>query len=67
MHVEKMDEYRMARRVLVAEISGGRVRGRPRLGWMDGVKVSLGNRGMTVVAARQCANDRKEWRALVHM
>ena len=29
-----MDEYRMARRVL-AEVSGGRVQGRPRLGWMD--------------------------------
>ena len=24
------------------------VRDRPRLGWMDGVKVALGNRGMTV-------------------
>ena len=31
-HVERMDEYRMARRVLMAEVSGGRVRGRPRLG-----------------------------------
>ena len=55
----------MARRVLMAEVSGGRVRGRPRLGWMDGVKVALGNRGMTVETARQCAKDRKEWRALV--
>ena len=62
-----MDEYRMARRVLMAEVSGGRVRGRQRLGWMDGVKVSLGNIGMTVEAARQCAKDRKEWRALVHI
>ena len=66
-HVERMDEYRMARRVLMGEVSGGRVRGRPRLGWMDGVQVTLGNRGMTVEAARQCAKDRKEWRALVHM
>ena len=48
-NVERMDEYRIARRVLKAEVSGGRVRGRPRLGWMDGVKVALGNRrGMTV-------------------
>ena len=52
-HVEKMDEYRMVRRVLMAEVSGGRVRGRPRLGWMDGVNVALGNRGMTVEAVRQ--------------
>ena len=45
--------------------SCGRIRGRPRLGWMDGVKVALGNRGMTLEATRQCAKDRKEWRALV--
>ena len=31
---------------------------------MDGVKVALDNRGMTVEAARQCA---KEWRAPMHM
>ena len=46
--VERMVEYRMARMVLMAEISGGLVRGRPRLGWMDGVKVALGKRGMTM-------------------
>ena len=51
----------------MAEVSGGRVRGRPMLGWMDGVKVALGNRRMTVETARQCAKDQKEWRALVHM
>ena len=67
VHVEKMYEYSMARSVLMAEVTGGRVRGRPRLGWMDGVKVVLGNRGTTAEAGRQCAKDRKEWRALVHM
>ena len=51
-HVWRMDEYRVARRVLMAELSGWRVRSRPRLGWMDGVKVALGSRGMTVEAAR---------------
>ena len=66
-HVERMDDYHMARRVLMAKVSGGRVRGRPRLGWIDGVKVALGNRGMTVEAARQCVKDQKEWRELVHM
>ena len=39
-HVERMYDYRMARRVLMAEVSGGRVRVRPMLGWMDGVKVA---------------------------
>ena len=65
-HVESMDEYHMGRRVLMAEVSGGRARGRPWLGWTDGVKIALGNRGMTVEAARQCANDQIEWRALAH-
>ena len=65
--MERMDDCRMARMVLMAEVNEGRVRGRPRLGWMDGVKVALGNRGMTVEATRQCAKGRKEWRALVHM
>ena len=41
--------------------------GIPRLGWMDGVKVAMGNRGITVEAARQCTKDRKECRALVRM
>ena len=61
-HVERMDECRVARRVLMVEVSGGRVRGRPRLGWMDGEKVALGNIRMTVEAARQYAKVRKEWR-----
>ena len=60
-YVERMYEFRIARRVLMAKVSGGRVRGRPRLGWMDGVKGALGNRGMMVEAVQQCAKD------LVHM
>ena len=34
---------------------------------MDGVKVSLANRGMTVEAAQKKTKDRKDWRALLHM
>ena len=56
-HVERMDEYRMARRVLMAEVSGGR----QRLGWMDGVKVALGKRGMTVEAARKIGKSAEPW------
>ena len=40
-----------------------RVRRRPRLGWMDGVKVAFDNRGMTAEAPRYFAKDKKEWRA----
>ena len=34
---------------------------------MDGVKVALGNRGMTEEAAEQCTKDKNVWIALVHM
>ena len=53
--------YRMVRRVLTAEVSGGRVGGRPRLGWMDGVKVVLGNRGTTLEAARKIKRSGEPW------
>ena len=44
----------------MAEVSGWLVRGRPRLGSMDDLKMSFGSRGMTVEAARQYMKDRKE-------
>ena len=39
-HLERMDEHRMARRVMMAEVwrVGTSQRGRPRLDWIDGVK-----------------------------
>ena len=55
------------RRVLMAKVNGGQVWGRLRLGWMDGVKVALGSRGMKGKAAQQCAEDWKEWRTMVHV
>ena len=58
--VERMDENRLATRVLMAEVNEGRVRGRPRFGWMDGVKVALGSKDMAVEAAQQCTRDRNE-------
>ena len=56
----------MARKVLMAEVSGGTGTRETEVR-LDGVKAALGNRGMTVEASRQCAKDRKAWRALVHM
>ena len=44
-----------------------RARGRPRICWIDGVKVVLGSRMMTADAARQLAKGRKKRRALLHM
>ena len=39
---------------IMAEVSGGRVRGRRGICWMDGLKVATGNGGMTVESVRQC-------------
>ena len=68
-HVARMEEHGMARRVLMG-LSKSRAGTREievRLnGWCEG-GVALGNRGLTVKAAHQFANDQKEWRALVHM
>ena len=50
----------MARRVLMAEVNGWRVRSKPRFGWMDSVYVALDSTDKTVDAVRQCAADRKE-------
>ena len=56
-HMKLMDDYRMASRVLMEDASGGRA-GRG-LGWMDGLKMALGSRGMTVEAGQQTDNAQK--------
>ena len=37
---------------------------RPRLGWIDGVRVALRGGGMTVRDALRCVKDHKKWRSL---
>ena len=56
-HVERMDDYRMTRRVLTAGTKETEVR---QDGWCDG---GFWQQRMTVEAVRQCAKDKKEWRA----
>ena len=62
-HVDRMDEYRIPRRMSMVEVSRELVMIRPRLGWIDGVKVAMGSRAIMVEAERQCAKNRKEWRS----
>ena len=57
--------YRL--RVFMAKACVRRVCSRPRLGWMNGVKVALGSRGMTLETARQCVTNTNEGRVDVHM
>ena len=40
-HVERMDNERLLKKVMEAKVDGRSARGRPRFGWMDGVKTAL--------------------------
>ena len=58
----------LARRMLMAEVSEGLVRGRPRLGWMNGVKVVFVSRGMMWRLrniARKISKSGDPWRIYV--
>ena len=46
-------------------MEGDRGRGRPRRRWMDGVKGCLSDRGLTIPEAKECIEDRREWRRIV--
>ena len=64
-HVERMENDRLLKRVMNARVNGRGARGRPRLGWMDGVKRALQERGMDVGEAKERARNRNDWRVIV--
>ena len=45
-HVERMDNEGLLKKVTNAKVDGRSARGRPRFGWMDGVKTALNDRRM---------------------
>ena len=47
-HVKRMDEEFMTKKVMTTDVEGNMWRGRPRLGWMNGVRMALGERDMSV-------------------
>ena len=65
-HVERMDGERMAKRIYDSGVEGGRGRGRPIMGWMEGVKKALRNRGLTLEQAREYVHERSVWRGLIN-
>ena len=64
-HVERMDNERLLKEVMNAKVDGRSARGRPRFGWIDGVKRALNDRRMDVREASERARDRNEWRMIV--
>ena len=60
-HVERMDNEQLLKKVMNAKVDGRSARGRPRFGWMDGVKRALNDKGVDVREANECARNRNEW------
>ena len=48
-----------------AKVNVRSARGRPRFGWMDGVKRALNDRRMDMREASERARNRNEWRMIV--
>jgi hypothetical protein len=66
-HMVRMNDGRLVKRVMESEVSYSRPRGRPKFGWMDGLKQALGRRVICVKLARERAMDRREWRMIVNV
>ena len=64
-HVERMDEERMAKKVMISNVEGNTCKGRPRLGWMDGVRMALGKRGMSMEHGKLNTLDGRRWELIV--
>ena len=63
-HVERMDNERLLKKVMNVKVDGRSARGRPRFGWMDGVKRALNDRRMDIMDASEHAMNRNEWQMI---
>jgi hypothetical protein len=60
-HVKRIPGNRLPLKILEWEPEGTRRRGRPQERWIDGIRRSMTNHGLTEVDTR----DRDRWRSLV--
>ena len=64
-HLERMDNERLLKTVTNAKVEGRSARGRPKFGWMDGVKRALNDRRMDMREASGRARNRNDWQMIV--
>ena len=60
-----MGEERQVKRIMRAEMQGGRPRGRPRTRWKDVLRRDLGESGLSLEEAAAEALDRDRWKEIV--
>jgi hypothetical protein len=65
-HVARIGEKRKAYGFLVGKPEGKRPLGRPRRGWVDNIRLELGEVGWGDVGWIGLAQERNRWRALVN-
>ena len=55
----------IAKKVTIANVEGNRCTDSPRLGWMDGIRMALGERGMSVKQGRLNVLAWRRWELIV--
>ena len=65
-HVARMEEGRIAFKILTSKPTGKRPLGRPRRRWEDNIRMDLEEIGINAGNLVDSAQDRNNWRALVN-
>ena len=65
-HMERMSEEQLPKRVMNSKAEGVTARGRPKLGWKEGIKNSLRERQITLEEGRVKALNRRAWKEIVN-
>ena len=60
-----MNDERLLKKVMNVKADGRSATGRPRFGWMDGVKRALNDRRMDVRETSERVRNRNEWQTTV--